>query len=474
MGFNKFMDRVGNVLLDLTSDDVTPNDVLNGKLFHDRTGKQQVGTLKLSQSKNEIESDKVNFIDYDGTLIASYTIQEAKQLNALPDLPSHTNENITPAGWTETLDKIKNTNQGMLVGAMYNTIDGCSYLYVNMKSSSYLAPTLRLYNSGAGTISVDWGDGSSLSTSSTSGAITFTHTYSSIGEYVIKISSTAKYYFNTSSSNYLFGSQQYNSYIEKIRLSNKVDRIYSYNFYHCRALESITLPYGITNFSTYAFEYCYALKTVVIPYGVSATGSSAFEMCYGLENVVIPSSVTTLTSNTFQKCYSLEKVFIPSSVTTIQANALNYCYGLKEVIGGINSSLTGTYVFGNSFKLKSISVQSETIQSYTFSNDYELEHVNLLEGVKTIGQGAFTSCFMLKNIAIPSTVTAIQPNAFQACSSLKEIDLTALETPPALTNKIFTDGYEPTLKISSDIINQFKADTYWNAYSKHMVAVDVI
>ena len=52
-----------------------------------------------------VEEKDVNFYDYDGTCLCSYTAQEAQQLTALPTTPIH--EGLTFQEWNFTLAKIK-------------------------------------------------------------------------------------------------------------------------------------------------------------------------------------------------------------------------------------------------------------------------------------------------------------------------------------------------------------------------------
>ena len=47
----------------------------------------------------------VNFYDYDGTIVASYTLAEAQALTALPDGPTH--DGLTFQVWNYTLEKVK-------------------------------------------------------------------------------------------------------------------------------------------------------------------------------------------------------------------------------------------------------------------------------------------------------------------------------------------------------------------------------
>lgn len=49
MGYNKFIKKDGTELLDLTQDNITEADVLNGKTFHDKTGDKKTGTAVATE-----------------------------------------------------------------------------------------------------------------------------------------------------------------------------------------------------------------------------------------------------------------------------------------------------------------------------------------------------------------------------------------------------------------------------------------
>jgi len=59
----------------------------------------------ISTGATEVAEKDVNFIDYDGTILYSYTAQEAQALEALPANPTHAG--LTAQGWNWTLAQIK-------------------------------------------------------------------------------------------------------------------------------------------------------------------------------------------------------------------------------------------------------------------------------------------------------------------------------------------------------------------------------
>lgn len=67
-----------------------------------------------------VERNDVNFFDYDGTLLYSYTWEEAKNLTELPEAPSHEDMNFVE--WNYTLEDIKEQGMDIIVidGGYYN------------------------------------------------------------------------------------------------------------------------------------------------------------------------------------------------------------------------------------------------------------------------------------------------------------------------------------------------------------------
>ena len=136
-----------------------------------------------------VEKD-VNFFDYDGTLVASYTKTEFLALTEMPTNPSHTG--LVAQGWNWSLSDAKEyvTDYGVLdIGQTYTTASGNSEFDVEVTAKTGLTVTCNMIGNK------DWGDG----TSDTS----YSHTYSSAGKYTIACdgdSYNGSYIFGTSSS----------------------------------------------------------------------------------------------------------------------------------------------------------------------------------------------------------------------------------------------------------------------------------
>ena len=114
-----------------------------------------------------VRQKDVNFYDYDGTLLYSYTVEEAKTLTELPSLPSQ--PGLVCQGWNYDLETIKSYNRPVDVGANYTTDDGKTRLYIRIAAEGRMNVPLSFYQSRPDGVAIDWGDGTDTETVSTSG-----------------------------------------------------------------------------------------------------------------------------------------------------------------------------------------------------------------------------------------------------------------------------------------------------------------
>ena len=81
---------------------------------------------------------EVKFIDYDGTVLTSYTAAEASTLTAMPALPSH--EGLSAQGWNYTLEQMKSCLSAVGtcdIGCMYTTDDGKTRITLTIQDAKY-------------------------------------------------------------------------------------------------------------------------------------------------------------------------------------------------------------------------------------------------------------------------------------------------------------------------------------------------
>ena len=277
----------------------------------------------------------VTFIDYDGAILYSYSLEEAQALTELPTLPTH--DGLVCQGWNWTLEAIKALNRPVTVGAMYITDDGATRLYIRIATVGRMTVPLYIGQTVANGVSIDWGDGSPAETLAGTGNKNTTHTYAEPGDYVISIMPQGEctLSFGSGSSSYcVMGStgndgRVYCNMLQDVSIGKNVTSIGDRAFNYCSSLASVTIPDGVTSIGSYAFSNCTSLASVTIPTGVTSIGDRAFNRCPSLASVTIPTGVTSIGDSAFSGCSSLASVTIPDGVTSIGSYAFGGCFGMR-------------------------------------------------------------------------------------------------------------------------------------------------
>ena len=329
----------------------------------------------------------VNFYDYDGTIVSSYTTQEFAALTAMPDNPSHTG--LTAQGWNWSLSDAKTyvAKYGKLnIGQMYITSDGKTRLYIEL-TEGRLSPWLKLYLNANSELDIDWGDGSTHSTFTTTSEAykNEQHTYATAGSYVIAITVVSGVFSIRSSSTSLSTlltndnastsspDRGYLNSIKKIEIGNSITSIGAYAFASCYSLASITIPNTVKSIGTNTFASCYSLASITIPNSVASILGNAFANCSSLASITIPDSVTSIETYAFYNCSSLASITIPNSVTSIGSSALGSC-GYMEFCR-FNPVLPPTVSNSNAFSSfnadrTKIYCPSESLSAYKSATNY--------------------------------------------------------------------------------------------------------
>lgn len=429
-----------------------------------------------------VEEKQVNFIDYDGTILHSYTAQEANALTALPSNPSHTG--LTAQGWNWTLAQIKtqltNVPDGPVwVGQSYVTASGKTEIDIVLQGTRR-SPYLALAPNG--TLDVDWGDGSSHSTVTGSSLTTrkqTQHTYSAAGSYTITVSVTsgsfALYGSNTYSllnnnSSTADANRVYGDAVKAVRIGNSA-KIRQYGLGNLFSLRYVTIPTTGDPSGEGAFGTCSTLRSVTIPSGVTTLGTYAFSGNASTINVSLPSSITTIGNYAFNNNYSLTSVTIPSGVTAVNTYAFSNCRTLLGVWFSSTGVTFGTYAFNTCLALETAKLPSATtkINDYQFTTNTRLLNVTLPSSLTSITTNAFYGCTSLQKLTIPSGVTTIGASVFQNCYGMKEYHFQRT-TPPSITSSTFTNIpsdciiYVP-YSADHSVLNAYKGASNWSSQS---------
>lgn len=313
----------GEAIIDLSADTVTANKLAVGYTAHDKSGAVITGTMDAGGGE-PVRAKDVNFIDYDGTVLHSYTVAEAAALTALPALPAH--DGLICQGWNWTLADIKALGRAVTAGAMYITDDGKTRIYIHLEEGR-TSPMLGCCPKG--TVTVDWGDGTEPDTLTGTSVSTVkwtpTHEYSAAGDYVIKLSVVGSVGFAGSGSS--------NQYSYLLRSSSGAD---TRNRAYQNTIQKVEIGGGVTSIGISAFYYCYSLSLITIPNSVTSIGGNAFGSCYGVRyyDFTRHTAVPTLSNtNAFNNIAADCEIRVPAALADEWKAATNWSTYANHIVG---------------------------------------------------------------------------------------------------------------------------------------------
>jgi hypothetical protein len=287
--------------------------------------------------------------------------------------------------------------------------------------------------------------------------------------------------------------------LKNVTLSKNLEIIESYTFSGCTLLENIVIPEGITTINDYAFLRCDSLSSIKIPKSVTSISKDTFSRIqtfdrdltiycykdsvvddidlytdnYNIEMINIkyldyenPPNYTFTEINEIAypveggniyfnpetgeitNCdLSVTKADIPTKINNIPVTSIGKCAfrsigSLSEI--KIPSSVKEIKLYGIAecyYGLKKIEIDTglEIIGGWAFCDDNYLESINIPDGVKKIGPGAFDSVdydlydksnFSTENccdIVIPASVESIGYSAFDY-AMFKNITFLGIDT----------------------------------------------
>lgn len=246
-------------------------------------------------------------IDWEGTLLRSYTREEVMVLTELPNptmLPNYAyadHEWLVFQEWNWSIGGIKNYCQKygycpLYVGAIYDTIDHLNHIDYKKGWAKY------------GTQGNDY-----LPNLFSRG--------------LHKLSLCKGYNYNYVSQ--LLKDDSYT--LSHIGIPSDFPRN-KLRFSSAHGIKNIVLPEDSTGLrNKYNFTSCHGLYYLNISEGITKLSENFLTTCYQLRGVNIPDTVTLLGQGCLQSS-AYPKIQIPKSILLIQANAFGFCGGLLDII----------------------------------------------------------------------------------------------------------------------------------------------
>ena len=424
----------GKTLIDLTEDTATPATLKSGVTAHDASGAKITGTLDTAPPK---ESD-INFWDYDGTLLYSWTLAELATKTELPPLPSH--DGLVCQGWNWTLQDIKDAGRELDIGALYITDDGKTRLYVDVDTETWDDFELNYWRSTNDAVTVNWGDGSVAEVSQTSGWVTLRHVYESSGAYMITlaISGSATILFSHPLS-------EGEDYVSRARIG---------------MLTKVELGANV-KISYFAFGMAVKMQTFTAPMGTIFDGYRIFEQCTALRSFIAPSVLPDT-----QTFYNSATIRI---VSTVKGNVFGFSFA-DTAITRVNCDLTnGRGVIA----LERVHIKAVNGQVGDFSSCRALLEVTIPADATTFVAAAFQGDNALRRVTCLGDIASIPAQVFQRCYPLRFVDFTRCTAVPTLANVNAFDQTHAQLEIRvpASLADAWKAATNWSSLADHIVGV---
>lgn len=383
-----------------------------------------------------VPRNDINFFDYDGTIIESWSMAELAGKTALPKNPTH--EGLISQGWNWTLAELKAENAPIDVGQMYITDDGKTRYYITIpeKVEGRMDITTHWKQTVSNGVVVDWGDGSATTTVAGTGTKEVTHIYADKGDYVIAFNVASNCTMDIGGSNMTdraIGKNNTNRYqyymLKKVEIGARIGTINNTAFQYCTFLGGVTMPMNIVSIGNSCFNYCEHLKCITIPRGMVQIGQRAFLSCNEVEFISIPKSVEFIFTCAFGDCNKVQYIRIPSGVETLGEMSLNQMYSLRSF--------------------------------------------SLARSIAIIDTSLFSSCYSLSVARIPSSVSIIRNSAFAYCCGLVEVHVERTTPPTVGTNSFIDCNSNLKIYVPPESVDAYKAATNWSALADKIFAEEV-
>lgn len=429
----------GETLIDLTEDTVTPATLKSGVTAHDASGAKITGTLDTATPK---ESD-INFWDYDGTLLYSWTLAELATKTELPPLPSH--DGLICQGWNWTLQDIKDAGRELDIGALYITDDGKTRLYVDVDTETWDDFVLNYWQSTRNATTVDWGDGTTPETKNADSYIEHRHVYAASGSYVITMSVKEGTTMSLGRDGHM------------LIANGETDSG------RCAMLRRVEVGARAVATDPGCFRICSRLESISLPQTTKVYAVRTFEMCTQLR-VLIATDMDEIRQS-FYNCSNLRAISTPKGTTQSNDYAIAY-----TAVRQINFDMTAA---NQAQALERVHIKAVNGQVGDFSGCRSLLEATIPADATTFVAAAFLGDNALRRVTCLGDIASIPAQAFQRCYPLRFVDLTHCTAVPTLANvNAFAQTHaQLEIRVPASLVDAWKAATNWSSLADHIVGV---
>jgi hypothetical protein len=386
-------------------------------------------------------SHLVRFFDIDGTILKQEYVTTGANATA-PITPNYDPKYLVFAEWNQPFT---NVQSDLNIGAMYDTVDGKTYIFIRINNITGFQPTLQINKLSSDLLTINWGDGTT-NTTTTGGNVQKTAAYAAVGDYLISIDCAGIY--QNSFNNTLVGVT--NTGVLKIYLG--------------------------TNFrlnSRGGFNTLSSMNVISLNKEVQLDGVSIFSGCRSLKHINASSlsSGATIGGSQFLNCNSLKYISISApSPVSVESIAFQDCNCLKS-FGSYTINVSAS-TFVRCYNLDAnivLDTNTTIIHNQLFTNCTSLESVTMLGNVTSVEFAAFDGGSRLTEMEFPASLTSIAGSAFINCTAILEYTFNST-TPPTLANTNAFTGINAACKIyvPDANVNDYKTATNWSTYANYI------
>lgn len=417
----------------------------------------------------EVEEKDICFYDYDGTLLFSYTIEEAQALTELPTPKGH--EGLIFDGWNWDYEDVIALDYPMDIGAMYITDDGKTRFYLEVEDEEGVYITLR-FSQTANDAIVDFGDGSPTETSADTIAL-IPHHYAK-GSYILNVWSSGGKIISfigtfpaiTSLGNIADKSVET---LRKIEFGANI-RIEGFAFRGCINLATISAPRVANSMFGWSstFENCVSLKWLNIPMNTSYIYGGMLSQTYKLKGISLPNTNIILNGSCCTNS-GFQKMRIPKTISKINGSIFSGS-PIKEFV--CYSGWTLSQFFLSCRELTKVILHEDSVLGgRAFESCCSLREVQIPENTAIIPSQCFFQCTLLKELSFPKGLTSIDGGyVFSQCGA-KKYDFSLCEQIPTLAN---SNSFSPInndakIIVPDALYDEWIAATNWAIFADRIV-----